>query len=283
MAMSIIQKLARQAYQTFGRTSEPAVQQERLGVLKELLTKVTCEEVHFEDKWLTCGDINGEGNEVVEGAVEAGGGGLPDDVHDHHDDEHAPVTYVHLWEDTSFSMGLFVLRKGVTLPLHDHPGMYGLIKVLHGKALITSYSCVPGPGKKIPADVKNYLKKRDVIPDLHHIEIVNKLPDEIVDVSSPPCALSPESGNFHEINSVDGPMAFLDILAPPYEHANHTRVCHYYSELTLPRHFLPNSVRYLVQVQQPTFFWCDQATYTGPELSSETVTGLPNGQHQQET
>lgn len=40
-----------------------------------------------------------------------------------------PVTYMHICETEVFSMGVFLLRTGASIPLHDHPGMNGMLKV----------------------------------------------------------------------------------------------------------------------------------------------------------
>lgn len=42
-----------------------------------------------------------------------------------------PVTYMHICETDVFSMGVFLLGPGASIPLHDHPGMNGLLKVCH--------------------------------------------------------------------------------------------------------------------------------------------------------
>lgn len=52
----------------------------------------------------------------------------------------APVTYIEVFEDEHVSIGVFVLRDGAKIPLHDHPYMYGVLKVIHGKVKIQSYT-----------------------------------------------------------------------------------------------------------------------------------------------
>ena len=38
----------------------------------------------------------------------------------------APVSYINIFECSYFTLGVFILKSGVSVPLHDHPGMYGL-------------------------------------------------------------------------------------------------------------------------------------------------------------
>ena len=52
----------------------------------------------------------------------------------------APVTYIPVVENKHISMGIFVIREGQSIPLHDHPNMHGVIKCIAGKLNITSFS-----------------------------------------------------------------------------------------------------------------------------------------------
>jgi len=52
----------------------------------------------------------------------------------------APVTYIEVFENEHISVGVFVLRDGAKIPLHDHPYMYGVLKVIHGKVRVQSYT-----------------------------------------------------------------------------------------------------------------------------------------------
>lgn len=52
----------------------------------------------------------------------------------------APVTYIEVFEDQHVSIGVFVLRDGAKIPLHDHPYMYGVLKVIYGKVRVQSYT-----------------------------------------------------------------------------------------------------------------------------------------------
>ncbi|NXL75042.1 AEDO dioxygenase, partial [Leptocoma aspasia] len=130
-----------------------------------------------------------------------------------------PVSYMHICETESFSMGVFLLRSGACIPLHDHPGMNGMLK--------------------------------------HYTR------------ASPPCLLSPHTDNLHQIDAVDGPAAFLDILAPPYD-PQHGRDCHYYRLLEGPPAgaeppALPREV-WLVETPQAADFWCGGEPYPGPRV-----------------
>lgn len=62
----------------------------------------------------------------------------------------APVTYIEVFEDQNVSIGVFVLRDGAKIPLHDHPNMYGVLKVIYGKVKVQSYT----PKKKDYSELK---------------------------------------------------------------------------------------------------------------------------------
>ena len=41
----------------------------------------------------------------------------------------APVIYMLLYENPDVTVCVFILRKGNKMPMHDHPGMRGILKV----------------------------------------------------------------------------------------------------------------------------------------------------------
>ena len=40
----------------------------------------------------------------------------------------------------TLQVGIFIVRKGCSIPLHNHPNMFGIIKCLAGRFDLTSYS-----------------------------------------------------------------------------------------------------------------------------------------------
>jgi len=173
----------------------------------------------------------------------------------------APVTFINIYEGDVFTLGIFIIRKGNSLPLHDHPGMFGVCKPLFGTLKLTSYQRV---------DKMNF-QNHSLIP-------VKKLPEKILeaDNDTTECeVLTPAFGNYHSISAVRGDAAIFDILAPPYTNG---RDCSYYRELSmdelisrgieLTEQELLERLTYLEQIPPPSSFYCDTKEYKGPVIDN---------------
>ena len=199
-----IQRLATQALQTFSRDRNTHAFSEQLRILTDMMHAIKPADVKFHP-------------ELVENQEPHSASREPNT---------APVNYLHFVQNEVFSMGIFVLRNGAVIPLHDHPGMDGLIKVLHGEALVKAFSGTDF--REVSEEVRRSEKPRDV---QRIDQIVCAATMTVVTIDSPPCVLTPVTGNYHQVAAVGGPMAFLDILSPPYDHDRGLRECHYYNEL----------------------------------------------------
>lgn len=166
----------------------------------------------------------------------------------------APVTFIHVTENSHFTMSVFVMKEGTRIPLHDHPGMHGILRVLHGKVRIASYNRVGTKDHEETAAVS-----AGHHPHGHEFEVTA---NPVVEVASTneACLLTPRDGNLHEIQAPFGPAAFLDILAPPYR--KQERDCHYY-ELVADA---ANHRLRAREVRSPQDFWTDAGEYTGPPV-----------------
>lgn len=239
----LVQQLGRLAVRTFKREPQlpPEMFHSQYEQLCGLLNKITPEDINLDPR-LLCD--RGQFNASKDGA---------------------PVTYMQLFEDDDITICVFILKRGVRLPLHDHPGMFGLLKVIHGAVSVQSYSHLSSESLEGKLQgVLNTKSLSEVFPTTKHQKVT-------VVAGDPACHLSPDSENMHEIYSVDGPAAFLDILSPPYgtdKRLGIERECHYYQEIeTFKAPQLPNhNLTLLMNVPSPSDFWCDQADYTGPTI-----------------
>ncbi|XP_030753157.1 2-aminoethanethiol dioxygenase [Sitophilus oryzae] len=179
----------------------------------------------------------------------------------------APVSCIGVYEDDQVSMGIFILKPNGKLPLHNHPQMHGLIKVIAGRVKIVSYSIDTEKTKEI--DEKSFQGETPPVLLRHKSKygiVTAELGDiTVADTSSPTCTLEPDFKNLHEIQSLDEPAAFLDILAPPYDYPLEecaSRHCSYYTRLS---QVAPNIFR-LQEIRSPSWYWTDSYPYTGPDL-----------------
>ncbi|KAF7645543.1 hypothetical protein LDENG_00202620 [Lucifuga dentata] len=244
---SVVQRIARQALLTFRkplRVAEEAGRDflENHSKLKSLMTEVRAADLKL----------------VPRRAADSSPGGVPSPPPPFQLAA-APVTYMHICETDEFSMGVFLLKSGASIPLHDHPGMHGMLKVLYGKARISCYDRLELPAGGLPAAQRGALRRSVLRSTGEYTE------------DSGPCVLSPDRDNLHQIDAVDGPTAFMDILAPPYDPED-GRDCHYYRALTdaavrsaEDREREQEEV-WLMEISQPPEFWCGAEPYPGPEV-----------------
>lgn len=158
----------------------------------------------------------------------------------------APVTYIEILEHPRFTINMFVLRPGSKLPLHDHPQMHGICKVVQGKVRIRNFT----------------LEMEDSAVENKRI-IARIEPEKIVSELDSPVVLTPKKGNIHEIQAVDGGAAFVDVLAPPYLSdidGRGPRPCHYFIEVKSNL----NGYAEFVKVNRVSDYWTDFSPYLGP-------------------
>lgn len=182
----------------------------------------------------------------------------------------APCTYIEVFQNSQINMSIFVLKPGFKMPLHDHPHMHGLLKVIWGAVRLTSFSEYPLQEAIKPADfvARAKLEAARIAQGIHKRRtLFAKLSnDRVCSSNSETCMLTPTVSNYHEIEALDMPAAFFDILSPPYDTLIDDigpRRCSYY--------FVANEISTnVVQLQEmdvPKCFYCDQAPYLGPILS----------------
>ncbi|CAH0514840.1 unnamed protein product [Peronospora belbahrii] len=120
------------------------------------------------------------------------------------------VHYKHIYEDKTVSIGIFILPPGVSIPLHDHPRMSVISRVLYGSIHVKTYDFVKG-------DTVSNDKKR-----------LARLRMDKIATAPYTLELLPDCGNLHElVGGDDIGCAFLDIITPPYD-AQDGRDCSYF-------------------------------------------------------
>ncbi|XP_061364226.1 plant cysteine oxidase 4-like [Gastrolobium bilobum] len=126
------------------------------------------------------------------------------------------ITYIHIHECDNFSIGVFCLPAGKLFPLHDHPGMTVLSKILYGSVHVKAYDWI----KLDTSGCKT-------------IGLAGRVIDEVIKAPHEPSILFPRSGgNIHSFKALT-PCAILDVLSPPYSE-EFGRPSTYYSDAPIP-------------------------------------------------
>lgn len=118
----------------------------------------------------------------------------------------APCSFMQIFENENVSMSIFIMHGDFSMPVHDHPSMYGLVKVLYGKLRVQSYTLATGDADNRPPYAHFNKKPVKVIRE----EPVTRSPTSECSI------LTPVQGNFHELTALQNVAAFFDILGPPY-------------------------------------------------------------------
>ncbi|XP_032666389.1 2-aminoethanethiol dioxygenase isoform X2 [Odontomachus brunneus] len=229
---SAIEVLAKQAMKTFGdrRSVSYRLCQKNLDKLWSLMNKLTAEDVKLDKNVL-----------------------------DYVSTQPAPMCVMDILENKDITIAIFILKHGVTMPMHDHPGMHGLLKVISGIVELNSYSL------KTKSD--HIIKANEEIAAIRHRPIT-------LHSNSSACILTPSDKNLHEISCIKGPAAFLDILSPPYEvnmFGHGPRPCTYFkavkSKLCTESTDVIEEV-HLSVVESPPDFYSSSLEYIGPSLKT---------------
>lgn len=121
------------------------------------------------------------------------------------------IAYIPIVESPAFTIVVFVLPPGSTIPLHDHVDMTVVSRVLWGSLEVRSFDLIP-----------NSLNPNGVSG-----VIAEKQPDDLV-AAGETRWLTPQSGNIHSFTAKEWTAVF-DVLVPPYDE-DAGRSCNYYQE-----------------------------------------------------
>ncbi|PIA63385.1 hypothetical protein AQUCO_00201018v1 [Aquilegia coerulea] len=171
-----------------------------------------------------------------------------------------PITFVDIYECDSFTMCMFCLPTSSVIPLHDHPGMTVLSKMLYGSLHVKAYDWVE------PACIRKF----GGFP----VRLAKLVVDKVLTAPCDTSALYPKyGGNLHCFTAVSS-CAVLDILAPPYLEAA-GRKCTYYHDYPYSSIKGNASVNldgkeeefaWLKEIDTPEDLYMRPGIYTGPAV-----------------
>ncbi|XP_057439950.1 plant cysteine oxidase 4-like isoform X2 [Lotus japonicus] len=156
------------------------------------------------------------------------------------------ITYIHIHECDDFSIGVFCLPAGKVFPLHDHPEMTVLSKILYGSVYVKAYDWIKLDSTKCPT------------------RLAGKVIDQVMKAPHEPTVLFPRSGgNIHSFRALT-PCAILDVLSPPYSE-EFARPSTYYSDVPIPS---LNGYAILEEKPLPSDLVVHGAQYLGPSIET---------------
>ncbi|XP_051209920.1 plant cysteine oxidase 5 isoform X1 [Lolium perenne] len=167
------------------------------------------------------------------------------------DQDMPPIKYMHIHECETFSMGIFCMPPSSIIPLHDHPGMTVLSKLLYGELHVESYDWI---------DVNDQTEQLKARPAKLFKDCEMSRPQTTV--------LFPDrGGNIHTFRAIT-PCAVFDVLCPPYL-PGVGRDCSYFKKSSLNESPAPNcsEVVWLDELeghQPPEGFSVTSGSYKGP-------------------
>ncbi|KAG8055366.1 hypothetical protein GUJ93_ZPchr0001g29747 [Zizania palustris] len=173
----------------------------------------------------------------------------------------SPIKYLHIHESESFSMGIFCMPPSSVIPLHNHPGMTVLSKLLYGKLHAESYDWI------------------DIAEPTDQLQELAVRPAKLVrdrEMSAPETTIlyPNRGGNIHTFRAIT-PCALFDVLSPPYS-AEKGRDCSYFRKSSvreppavLPSDINSSEVAWLEELedhQPPEGFVVARGLYKGPVI-----------------
>jgi len=192
------------------------------------------------------------------------------------DDNSSCVRYLHVGEiPHEYSIGIFVFPPYSRIPLHDHPDMCVLSRILYGD--LQRLSLDLAKEEEIMSTDEGDHNVSSWIGSLFHKGewMFRNLPkgskrgfkNHIDHLQAPDVtALFPYEGNLHEFVAGPEGAAVLDVLLPPYDN-DRNRDCTFYEIQEVTSSYWPKSIGkepcFLVPTGQPEDFHCISGSYCG--------------------
>lgn len=164
------------------------------------------------------------------------------------------VFVIPVYYDQYCTIVIYALKSNCTIPIHDHPGMYSILKALEGKLQIVGYAAIDGIKAEGFINVKQTVSR--VIGPTENAQLTT--PQE----------------NFHSLTAFGGSAGYIDILCPPYDGSLRQRS--EYELSTVGETFNPSNMIHLRKTA-PKVIPFEEAPYTGPKVEIAESTDIRSG------
>ena len=168
-----------------------------LGEMKQLASA-------YADKVITQGDMAARGVQLLR-QLDVAGSDFQEAVQSSYESGNRFWLWQRLTKESGIKGGILNMEQNQDVPLHDHPGATGMVRVLTGEVEVWQFDR-PEISPSFVADDRAMLKRAT-----HRV----MRPGDIA-------LLSPDSGNIHALRSLSKTCSMLDYFIPPYERSERT-------------------------------------------------------------
>ena len=180
-------------------------------------------------------------------------------------------------ESPAFDIVVFLFPAGAAIPLHDHPGMTVLSKVLYGTVGMRSFDWLEPPTR---AQLEEWSLEQEEM-EKHDTQAQGPMGgaegrpaprsalrrgETVLTPEAPTFLLRPRFCNIHAFEAA-GECAVLDVLLPPYDDAT-GRDCHYFEAAAPSEQAQQSDVTMLRLIPEPANLVIRGAAYKGPAVGS---------------
>ena len=182
-----------------------------------------------------------------------------------------------VFSNREFEIVVFLFPAGAAIPLHDHPKMTVLSKVLYGALAMKSFDwAVPPTADDFAALTAESSRQEaraancgpagaDDDTPLAQPFAAFRRAEMVLNAAAPTCCLRPTFGNIHSFEALSE-TAVLDLLMPPYDD-DLGRDCHYF-EAAQQEELADGSI-VLRAAAEPDSLVIRSAPYMGPRIDQQ--------------